>query len=216
MPGFQRRILTPQDYARRNNARLPAAQRILNYLPYTRLKGITLTKAGGLDLKAYAADSDIARMEEDRRSVSGVVVTCAGTAVSWSLILQRCVTLLPPKEFEYIPVGDGIKEGLLMPGLLSFMVPNIRKRMIHDCGDNHGAIDQLVNDLQSSARSRSNSDVSYHIVRHFVEMKTFEIEYAESRSCYGDTRAKHWIENSIENSYRGMAKRSHPLLSGAV
>lgn len=69
-----------------------AVRRILKYLKHTRLKGITYKKGEGLNLKVYA-DSDFARREEDRRSVSGVAVMCAGAAVSWFSRTQRCVTL---------------------------------------------------------------------------------------------------------------------------
>lgn len=113
-------------------------------------------------MRVYIDNSDFARLEEERGSSSGVVVMCAGTVVSWLFILHRCVILLPPKESEYISTGDGVKEGLLMLCLLSFMVTNVQKRMIQIYGDNQGAINQLANDPQSSTRSRSIIDVRHH------------------------------------------------------
>ena len=70
------------------------------------------------DLETYV-DADYAHKAEDRRSVSGVVVCCGGTLVSWSSRIQKCVTL-STTEAEYVAMADGVKEALYVRGVLAF------------------------------------------------------------------------------------------------
>ena len=112
---------------------------------------------------------------------------CAGAAVSWFSKNQRCVTL-STTESEYIALGDGAMEGLFIRGLLSFMVPSMRKSMIQVFGDNQGAI-KLANNPHSSARSR-HIDVRHHFLRELVRKKTIEIEHVESRLQHADGLTK--------------------------
>ena len=58
----------------------------------TRFLGLTFLRGSGLDLNAYS-DADYADKANDRRSVSGTVITLGGAAVSWASSTQRCVTL---------------------------------------------------------------------------------------------------------------------------
>ena len=54
-----------------------AALRIVMYVKGTSEYGITFQRGGGLDMEMYV-DSGYASKATDRRSVSGVVVMCAG------------------------------------------------------------------------------------------------------------------------------------------
>ena len=59
------------------------------------------------DLETYV-DEDYAHKAEDRRSVSGVAISCGGTLVSWFSTTQKCVTL-STTEAEYVAMADGVK-----------------------------------------------------------------------------------------------------------
>ena len=75
------------------------------------------------DLETYL-DADYAHMAEDRRSVSGVVVFCGGTPVSWFSRTQKCITL-STTEAEYVAMADGVKEALYERGILAFLMPSL-------------------------------------------------------------------------------------------
>ena len=62
----------------------------------------------GVDLELYV-DSDFASRDTNRRSVSGGVVVCAGTCVSFFSRTQKSVTL-SSTETEYVAFAAGIKE----------------------------------------------------------------------------------------------------------
>ena len=77
----------------------------------------------GLDLTAYS-DADYADKSNDRRSVSGTVITLRGAAVGWASSTQRCVTLSTAEE-EYVALGEGVKEALFTGAVLFFICPEL-------------------------------------------------------------------------------------------
>ena len=74
-----------------------AVMKIMTYLHGTRGMGLTFVRGSGLDMNAYS-DADYANKSNDRRSVSGAVITLGGAAVSWASSAQRCVTLSTAKS----------------------------------------------------------------------------------------------------------------------
>ena len=63
-----------------------AVLKVMTYLHGTRGMGLTFVRCSGLDLTVYS--DDYADKSNDRRSVSGTVIT-----VSYASSTQRCVTL---------------------------------------------------------------------------------------------------------------------------
>ena len=103
---------------------------ILEYLNATSGLGLTFRKDSdlgsvqlGIDLETYV-DADYAHKAEDRRSVSGVAVSCGGVLVYWFSRTQKCVTL-STTEAEYIAIADGAKEALHVRGILAFLMPSV-------------------------------------------------------------------------------------------
>ena len=78
-----------------------AVLKIMAYLHGTRGMGTTFVRGSGLDLTAYS-DAVYADKSNDRRSVSGTVITLGGAAVSRASSTQRYVTL-STAEAEYVP-----------------------------------------------------------------------------------------------------------------
>ena len=100
---------------------LQAIIKILSYLNGTKSLGITYVRGSGLSLNVYA-DADYANKANDRRSVSGIVVTSGGTVVSHASKTQRVVSL-SASDAEYISAGDGVKEALFVRAVLSSLRP---------------------------------------------------------------------------------------------
>ena len=80
-------------------------------------------RGSGLDLTAHR-DADYADKSNDKRSVSGTVITLRGAAVSWVSSTQRCVTL-STAEAEYVALGEGVQEALFTGAVLSFICPEL-------------------------------------------------------------------------------------------
>ena len=69
-----------------------AVMKIITYLHGSRGLGLTFVRSSRLGLTT-SSDADYADESNDRRSVSGTVVTLGSTAVSWASRTQRCVVL---------------------------------------------------------------------------------------------------------------------------
>ena len=59
----------------------------------------------GIGIVTACSDTDDADESNDRRSVSGILVTLRGAAVSWVSGTERCVTL-SKTEAEHVPLGE--------------------------------------------------------------------------------------------------------------
>ena len=163
-----------------------AVKRILKFLKHTRSVGLTFDKGKGLDLVAYS-DSDYARDEQDRRSVSGAAIMCSGACVSWFSRTQRCVTT-SSTEAEYVAMGDCVKEALFIRNVLAFIDPTEKGKLLLVKEDNEGAI-RLANSPSSSGRSR-HIDVRHHFLRELVKEQTIKIEHVETSLQHADVLTK--------------------------
>ena len=163
-----------------------AVQRILKFLKYTRTLGLTFEKGKRLDLVAYS-DSDYARDEKDRPSVSGAAIMCSGACVSWFSRMQRCVTT-SSTEAEYVAMGDCVKEALFVRNVLTFMDPNEKGKRILVQEDNEGAI-RLANNPLSSARTR-HIDVRHHFLRELVQEQAIKIEHVDTSLQHANVLTK--------------------------
>ena len=98
-----------------------AVMKIMAYLHGTRGRGFDFCKGSGLYLTAYYSDANYADESNDRRLVSGTVITLGGAAVSWASSTHRCVTL-SRAESEYIALGEGVNEALFTGAVISFFI----------------------------------------------------------------------------------------------
>ena len=163
-----------------------AIMKILSYINGTRSLGITYVRGSGLSLNVFA-DADYASKENDRRSVSGIVVTLGGTVVSHARKTQRVVSL-STSEAEYIAAGEGVKEALFVRAVLSFIAPETSGASIKVLEDNQGAKALIENPL-SSARSK-HIDVRYHFIRDLFRTRNNSVEYVASAEQHADMLTK--------------------------
>ena len=104
-----------------------------------------------MDLSVYT-DANYAEKADNRRYVLGVAVTVGNSTVSWSSSTQKIVTL-STTEAEYVALGDGVKEGLFVKAVLSFIVPSLSEKSIKVLVDNEGAINLAAKPLASHGQS---------------------------------------------------------------
>ena len=148
--------------------------------------GLTFVRGSGLDLTAYS-DADYADKSNDRRSVSGTVITLEGTAVSWASSTQRCVTL-STAEAGYVALSERVKEALFTGAVLSYICPELIGPCGWVCKDNQGAIVLAENPL-SSARSK-HIYVRFHFARELLRAKQIGIQFVASQEQHVDILTK--------------------------
>ena len=147
-----------------------AVLKIMAYLHGTRGMGLMFVRGSGLDLTAYS-DAVYADKSNDRRSVSGTIITLGGAAVSWVSSTQGCVTL-STAEAEYVALGKGVKEALFTGAVLSFICQELTGSCVRVFEDNQRAI-ALAENPFSSARSK-HIDVRFHFVRELLRAKKID------------------------------------------
>ena len=163
-----------------------AVLKIMAHLHGTRGMGLTFVRGSGLDLTAYS-DADYADKSNDRRSVSGTVITLGGAAVSWASSMQRRVTL-STAETEYVALGEGVNEALFTGATLSFICPELSGSCVRVHEDNQEAMALSENPLSSAWSKRIG--MRFHFVRVLLRAKKIDIQFVASEEQHADVSTK--------------------------
>ena len=178
-------------------------ERLVGYLGKSR---IFLKMRKPKNLKVVAAvDSNYAVNKENRRSVTGYIVTIGGCIVSWTSKTQASVTL-SSTEAEYVAMSMCATEVKFVQMLIDELAPEqqIKPATIYE--DNTGAI-FLANNRQVGARTK-HIDVREHHIRELIDNGSLEIEHIRTENNPADlctknvsetTNAKHAYE--IRNGF---------------
>ena len=149
-----------------------ALRKLIAYLNKTKDLGLVFVKDGALKLSVYYVDADHANKDDDRRSVSGVAVMVAGTAVNVSSTMQHCVTR-STSEAEYVAMAQGAKTALFTKAVLDFLQPELASETIDLFEDNQGAI-AIAENLITGGRTK-HIGVRYSFIRELVDRKILNI-----------------------------------------
>lgn len=163
-----------------------AALHIVMYVRGTSSFGITFQRGCGVDFLLFV-DSDFASKATDRRSVSGVLIMCAGGCVVFLSKTQQSVTL-SSAEAEYVAMADGLKEAIFVRGLWSFAFPkrSLGATLVQE--DNMGAL-RMANNPRTTPNSK-HIDIRYHFIRERVARGEFTIEHVPSHLQHADFLTK--------------------------
>ncbi|CAM9194085.1 unnamed protein product [Ectocarpus sp. 12 AP-2014] len=165
-----------------------AALHVLMYVRSTASYGITFSRgtAGGVELELNV-DSDFASTATDRRSVSGAVVMCAGDCVSYLSRTQRSVTL-SSAEATYVALADGLKEGIFLRMVWSFIFL-----------DNHVGPMTVKEDNQGAIHLATASDGKHPLLNTILRSNMNISEINTSKSKYFNLARKfaHSLERSV-------------------
>lgn len=174
-----------------------AALGILGYIRRTSWMGITFQRnvVGGLSMQVFA-DADYASKATDRRSVSGGIIMCGGSCVSWFSRTQKCVTL-STTEAEYVAMAEVLKEALFLRQVWRFMLPKAGMPCIPLFEDNEGAIQIARNPVTNS--NSKHIDVRYHFIRDLVARKEISISHVSSELQHADFLTKAISKKSFED-----------------
>ena len=132
-------------------------------------------------------DANYAEKADDRRSMSGVAVAAGNSTVRCSINTQKIVTL-STTEAEYVALGDGVKEGMFVKAVLSFIVPSLSVKSVKLLVDNEGGVNLEANPL-SSARTK-RIDVRFHFIRELVRIRTIAVEHIPTKKQRADILTK--------------------------
>ena len=167
-----------------------AARRIAMYIKSTSTYGITFRRglSSGVQME-FCVDADYAHEANDRKSVSGGVVMCAGACVSFYSTnrTRKCVTLFTTEE-EYLAMATGIRETTFMRYVRSFIFPDRYVGYTTVKEDNKGVI-YLANNPVTTPNSK-HIDVRYHFFRERVANGEFQIVHVLSEEQHADFLTK--------------------------
>jgi hypothetical protein len=174
-----------------------AAKRVLAYLSGVRNHTLQL---GGLvsdptDLQVWS-DSDWARDEDDRRSISGYVFKLGDGLISWASKKQATVAT-SSTEAEYMALAGAASHGLWIRRLLGELGLDIENETTPIYVDNRGAID-LAKDSRHHARSK-HIDIKYHFIRERIEDQTFEVIHCPTADMIADGLTKPLAKSSFHS-----------------
>ena len=163
-----------------------ALKRVYRYLRGTSEYGITYDgKLSDPDPQVYC-DADWANDPNDRKSISGYVVTMCGGAVSWSSKKQS-VTALSSTEAEYIAAARAAQEASWLQSFLTEIgCPPTKPIPFHV--DNQSAI-KLIKNPVTHDRTK-HIDVKYHYVRDAQDNNVIDVKYCPTGNQTADILTK--------------------------
>ncbi|KAH9695613.1 hypothetical protein KPL71_022838 [Citrus sinensis] len=134
---------------------------LLRYLRGTEGHGVMFGQVSNASSKVLGyVDSDFAGDLDKRRSVTSLVFTLCGGAVSWKSTLQSVVAL-STTEAEYIALTEAVKEALWLKGLVTEL--GLEQESVTVNCDSSSAI-QLSKNPKYHERTK-HADVRMHFIR---------------------------------------------------
>ncbi|KAA0065635.1 Retrovirus-related Pol polyprotein from transposon TNT 1-94 [Cucumis melo var. makuwa] len=133
---------------------------------------LKLTFGDGKPILAEYINSDMARDLDSKKSASSYLMTFASGAVSWQLMLQKCVAL-SITEVEYIAAAEACKEMLWIKRFIPKLGFKQQRYVIYY--DNQSTIDHLGKNATFHSITK-HIDVRYHWLRDALNDELFELE----------------------------------------
>ena len=130
-------------------------------------------------------DSNYARDENDRKSISGRINTLGGMITNWTSKKQSTVSL-SSTEAEYQALSECVQEAMFTQSLIQELTGECNTAIIYE--DNIGAI-FLVKNQQVSARTK-HIDVRHHYMRDLHESKHIEVRFKRTDKNSSDILTK--------------------------
>ncbi|KAL1189497.1 Retrovirus-related Pol polyprotein from transposon TNT 1-94 [Cardamine amara subsp. amara] len=135
---------------------------VLRYIKGTLKMKLCYGKGSEFILRGYC-DSDYAADMDKRRSISGVVFTLGGSAISWRSRLQKVVAL-STTEAEYMSLNEAVKEAIWLKGLLKDF--GYEQKSVEIFCDSQSAIALSKNNVHHERTK--HVDVKYHKIREVI------------------------------------------------
>jgi hypothetical protein len=167
-------------------------ERCVGYLNERQDKGLILKRPKSLQSISYT-DSDYAKDEKDRKSISGRINTVGGMITNWSSKKQTTVSL-SSTEAEYQALSECAQEAMFTRNLISEITGKHQPpAIIYE--DNLGAI-FLSKNSQVSARTK-HIDVRHHFIRDLIKENKLNIKFIKTENNTADIMTKNVNKESF-------------------
>jgi hypothetical protein len=130
-------------------------------------------------------DSDFADDLDNKRFISGRVFSLCGSTVSWRSSIQY-VTTLSTTEAKYVSATEGVKEPILMRGLIFEL--GVPQGVIKVYCDSHNAICLTKNNMYQFKTKAY--DVKYHFIHDIVAEGKIKVDTIHTDENYVDMLIK--------------------------
>jgi hypothetical protein len=165
-----------------------AAVRVLLYLKGTINYGLPLggKRQSTFSLRAYV-DADYANDSQDYKSITGYMIFCNNSIISWTSKKQKSVSL-SSTESEFIALTDVARELLWIQPIYTFLgITGVNEYSII-LEDNLPVINLALNQ-QTKGRTK-HLNVKVKFIAQLIEEKVFKIEKVPSADNYADQMTK--------------------------
>lgn len=167
-------------------------ERCVGYISGRKYEGLTFRAPRELT-SISDCDSNYAKDENDRKSISGRINTIGGMISNWSSKKQATVSL-SSTEAEYQALSECAQEAMFTQALLKEITGLQNTAIIYE--DNLGAI-YLVKNYQVSARTK-HIDIRHHYVRDLRNEKKLDIRFKRSEDNSADIMTKNTQKELFE------------------
>jgi hypothetical protein len=169
-----------------NETHWQAARRMLKYLKGTSTYGLLLDgKSRTVTYEVYT-DASFVCQPKERKSVTGYVISMAGTSISWCSSKQGSVSL-STAEAELIALSEGAKESEWLWYLLREMgFP--QEQPVQVWCDSKAAISTVKN--PGNHKATKHIEIRYLFTRDLVEEGRLEIQYCSTNEMAADILTK--------------------------
>ena len=190
---------------------LVAAKRVLRYLKGTRTTGLQYSGGTDMNLTGYS-DADWAGDVTSRRSISGYIFICNGSAISWKSSLQATVAL-STAEAEYMALSSATQEAIFLRQLLQELHCEQKfPTMIYK--DNQSCI-HISRNKVSNGRTK-HIDIKYNFTRERIEKGEVQVQYLCTDEMLADILTKPLPLKQHTNLCAFLFKYKRHLSSGGV
>lgn len=171
-----------------------ALKRVIRYLRQTPTHGLFYNKLKEPRLMCFT-DADHAGDKENRRSISGLVISIAGGPICYRAQQQRSVAA-STTEAEYVAASLGARDIVWLDRFVRELNIQLTVKPVLLC-DNQSAL-KLIKNPEFHQRSK-HIDICYHITREKYEEGLFDIEYVRSEDQRADIFTKAFTIQAFEN-----------------
>ncbi|GMF59476.1 unnamed protein product [Phytophthora fragariaefolia] len=197
-----------------------AVKNILRYIAGTFRMGLVYNRnVEAVHVHVYT-DADWANHEEDRKSVSGVLVQVFGCPVSWQTKRQRIVSKSSTIA-EYLTTDDGVEEAVWTKMLLERLMKTQDGSAIPAMMDNKSTDKRLTNGKSSEAQKTPTGFVINHFEICILTNKALSAPSSQHDNGGDDDAAPLMYEvnaalfvNEVNKTFSGIAQAASVLTNG--
>lgn len=169
-----------------------AAKHVLRYLSGTEKLGMVFHKDGEGTIRAYS-DADWGSERPSRKSITGTVITCAGSAIHWRS-KQQSIVAQSSKESEFVALSFCVRDVLWLHKFKKdfdrFMDPKAVATLFDVIigEDNQACLAEVRNGGLSELSK--HVDLKYQMVIDHVQKGEVRVEFVPSQVMVADVMTK--------------------------